>query len=122
MLSPITSPMGGVSAPSVRVVLVGSRSPHNWPNFHKDPDPIIFSEIAEFALSLATPPKGQEPFHGLPHLQAYRFIRAMSLAEIGHNDLAKRLVPNYWTVRHANFSIDTVKRLPIRWDATLRHM
>ncbi|KAF7976320.1 hypothetical protein HWV62_7038 [Athelia sp. TMB] len=90
LLSPITSPMGGVSAPSVRVVLVGSRSPHNWPNFHKDPDPIIFSEIAEFALSLATPPKGQEPFHGLPHLQAYRFIRAMSLAEIGHNDLAKR--------------------------------
>lgn len=84
--------MGGVSAPSIRVVLVGSRSPHSSPTFHRDPDPIIFSEIVEFALSLATPAKGQEAIHGLPHLQAYKFLRATSLAERGQNDLAKRLV------------------------------
>lgn len=93
LLSPITSPIGGVGSPSTRLVLVGSRSPHHWPCFHKDPDPIIFTEIAEFAMSLAAPPKGQEAFSGLPHLQAYRLIRATSLAEIGHVDIAKRFVP-----------------------------
>lgn len=44
---------------------------------------MIFSEIVEFARSLATPAKGQEPFLGIAHLQAYRFIRAIALAEIG---------------------------------------
>jgi hypothetical protein len=84
--------MGGIGSPSARLVLLGSRNPIHWPTFHKDSDPIIFSEIAEFALSLATPPKGQESFHGLPHLQAYRLIRATSLAEIGYVDIAKRFV------------------------------
>lgn len=84
--------MGGLGSPSIRLVLLGSRSPHHWPSFHKDPDPVIFSEIAEFAMSLATPPKGQDSFHGLPHLQAYKLIRATSLAEIGHVDIAKRFV------------------------------
>ena len=92
LLSPITSPIGGIGTPSTRLVLVGSRSPQHWPSFHKDPDPVILSEIAEFAMALAAPPKGQEPFHGLPHLQAYRLVRATSLAEIGHVDIAKRFV------------------------------
>src|SRR5882762_1978665 len=90
LLSPITSPIGGIGSPSTRLVLVGSHSPHHWPAFHKDPDPVILTEITEFAMSLAVPPKGQDPFQGLPHLQAYRLIRAMSLAEIGHIDIAKR--------------------------------
>ena len=55
-----------------------------------DPDPIIFSEVVEFALSLATPAKGQEAFAGLPHLQPYRLIRAASLAEMGHVQIAAR--------------------------------
>lgn len=84
--------MGGVGNPSARIVLVGSRSPQVMPNFAKDPDPIIFSEIVEFALSLTTPPKGQDVYHGLAHLQAYRFIRATALAEIGDIQLANRLV------------------------------
>ncbi|KAJ7632637.1 Sec23-binding domain of Sec16-domain-containing protein [Roridomyces roridus] len=90
LLSPQTSPVGGIGNPSARIVLVGSRSPQVWPSFYKDSDPVILTEILEFALSLATPAKGQEPFYGLPHLQAYRFIRAISLAELGELQLASR--------------------------------
>jgi len=53
----------------------------------KDMDPLILSEILEFALALV---KGQDAPHGMPHLQAYRFIRAVSLAEIGDMQLANR--------------------------------
>ncbi|KAG7452475.1 uncharacterized protein BT62DRAFT_878913 [Guyanagaster necrorhizus] len=88
--STVLPPIGGIGHPTARLILAGSRSPQAWPNFHKDSDPIIFSEIVEFALSLATPTKGQEPFGGLPHLQAYRFIRAASLAEFGYVQLANR--------------------------------
>lgn len=84
--------MGGLHSPSTRLVLLGSQSPHQWPIFYKDSDPLVFSEIAEFAMSLATPPKGQEPFHGIPHLQAYKLIRAVFLAEIGQVDIAKRYI------------------------------
>ncbi|EKM55569.1 uncharacterized protein PHACADRAFT_144091 [Phanerochaete carnosa HHB-10118-sp] len=90
LLSPQTSLMGGVGSPSGRIVLFGSANPQAQPNFWKDSDPIIFSEIVEFALSLATPAKGQEAFPGLPHLQPYRLIRAAWLAELGHVDQANR--------------------------------
>lgn len=91
LLSPQTSPVGGAGSPAARVVLYGSPGPQAMPNFWKDPDPVIFSEIVEFALSLATPAKGQEAFVGLPHLQPYRLIRAAYLAELGHMDIANRL-------------------------------
>jgi hypothetical protein len=84
--------MGGLGNPSARVVLVGSQSPQILPNFTKDPDPFIFSEVVEFALSLAAPTRGQDPSQGIPHLQPYRFIRAMALAEIGDIQLASRSV------------------------------
>ncbi|KAJ7046799.1 Sec23-binding domain of Sec16-domain-containing protein [Mycena alexandri] len=90
LLSPQTSPVGGIGNPSARVVLLGSRSPQVWPSFYKDSDPVIFTETLEFALSLAPPIKGQDAFYGLPHLQAYRFIRAMALAELGELQLASR--------------------------------
>jgi COPII coat assembly protein SEC16 len=90
LLAPQTSPMGGIGGPSTRIVLLGSQSPQLFPAFHKDPDAIIFSEIAEFAMSLATTPKGQDAFNGLPHLQVYKFMRATSLAEMGHMQLASR--------------------------------
>ncbi|KAG5642961.1 hypothetical protein DXG03_001843 [Asterophora parasitica] len=83
LLAPQTSSWGGSAHPSARLVLIGSRNPQSWPQFAKDQDSLIFSEIAEFALSLATPPKGQDAFTGIAHLQAYRFIRAIALAEIG---------------------------------------
>lgn len=92
LLSPQTSPIGGIGNPSARVVLLGSRSPQTWSGFTRDSDPIIFTEILEFALSLVTPAKGQESFNGFPHLQAYRFMRAMALAELGHVQEANRFV------------------------------
>ena len=100
MLSPQTSPIGGIGHPSARIVLVGSQGPQTSPNFAKDPDPLIFSEIVEFALSLTPPPRGQDPYQGIPHLQAYRFVRAMALAEIGDIQLATRFayLYDYYTV------------------------
>lgn len=89
LLSPRTSSLGGAGVPSVRVVLVGSESPLSLRNFAKDLDVTIFSEIVEFALSLS-PAKGQETFAGLPHLQAYKLIRAAYLAEMGHVEAANR--------------------------------
>ncbi|KAH7914707.1 Sec23-binding domain of Sec16-domain-containing protein [Hygrophoropsis aurantiaca] len=90
LLSPQTSVIGGVGSPSARVVLVGARSPHSSPSFAKDFDSIIFSEIAEFAFSLKQPAKGQDPFHGFPHLQAYKMIRASYLMEMGYVQVATR--------------------------------
>ncbi|KAH0830581.1 Sec23-binding domain of Sec16-domain-containing protein [Lanmaoa asiatica] len=90
LLSPQTSVVGGLGGPGTRLVLLGSQNPHINPVFFKDPDSIIFTEIAEFALSLKTPSKGQEPFHGFPHLQAYKFIRAAYLTDIGHIQSATR--------------------------------
>ena len=81
--------MGGASNPAARLQLIGAVNPQSC-SFFRDPDAIIFTEIAEFALSLATPAKGQEPFVGLPHLQAFKLLRAYSLAELGFVQLANR--------------------------------
>lgn len=113
LLSPQTSQFGGLGSPTTRLVLVGSASPVVAPAFSKDPDPMILSEIVEFAYSLSTPQKGQEPFPGLPHLQPYRLIRAHQLAELGHVQLATRYVssarrPGYKTEP----DIDTVTQSP----------
>lgn len=100
ILSPQSSPIGGVGIPAVRIVLVGSQSPQDDPTSSKDPDGFIFSEIVEFALGLHAPLKGQEPFAGFPHLQAYRLVHALRLAEMGHMPLAKR----YCDAIHASSS------------------
>ncbi|THH33921.1 hypothetical protein EUX98_g247 [Antrodiella citrinella] len=73
LLSPQTSLIGGVSNSTSRIVLVGGPNPAMIPNFWKDTDPIILSEITEFALSLA-----------------YRLIRATYLAEVGYVQAAHR--------------------------------
>ncbi|KAJ3725933.1 Sec23-binding domain of Sec16-domain-containing protein [Lentinula raphanica] len=90
LLSPQTSTVAGSQHSSARIILLGARNPHLVSNFASDPDPIILSEIHEFALSLAPVTKGQEVFGGLPHLQAYRFIRAVCLAEFGEVSVANR--------------------------------
>ncbi|CEL51590.1 COPII coat assembly protein sec-16 OS=Neurospora crassa (strain ATCC 24698 / 74-OR23-1A / CBS 708,71 / DSM 1257 / FGSC 987) GN=sec-16 PE=3 SV=1 [Rhizoctonia solani AG-1 IB] len=90
LLSPTTSALGGISTPSVRVVLLGSESPATSRNFEKDDDAVIFTEIAEYAYSLAPTVKGQDAYAGLPHLQAYKLLRAAKLAEMGHVALASR--------------------------------
>jgi len=87
LLSPQTSVIGGLGSPSARITVIGSKNPTD---ITKDMDPLILSEILEFALALVPTIKGQDPFHGVPHLQAYRFIRAVTLAEIGDMQLANR--------------------------------
>ncbi|KAF8654092.1 hypothetical protein AX16_003625 [Volvariella volvacea WC 439] len=89
LLSRQTSPLGGLGNQAARIILLGSRSPQASPGFVKDQDTIIFTEILEFALSLGTP-KGAEPFNGVAHFQAYKFLRAMYLAEIGDVQRANR--------------------------------
>ena len=90
LLSPQSSPIGGIGSPSTRITLIGSHNPQRNHVFFKDPDCLIFTEIVEFALSLRTVNKAQEPFPGFPHLQAYRLIRAYQLAEMGYIAQAKR--------------------------------
>lgn len=90
LLSPQTSPVGGVGNPAARIVLLGSKNPANVPTFSRDSDSIVFTEILEHALATAPVPKGQEPNHGFPHLQAYRLIRAYAAAEAGDLGVASR--------------------------------
>ena len=92
LLSLGTSPFMGVGAPGVRTVLLGSANPATHPLFRADLSSTLFSEVAEFAMSLLPTVKGQEPFHGIPHLQAYRFWHATCLAEVGEITLAKRYI------------------------------
>lgn len=91
LLAPQSTVLGTIGSPG-RITLVGSRGPTATPNFHVNDDAIVLSEIVEFALSLAPLTKGQEPFSGLPHLQAYKLVRATNLAEMGHMLAASRLV------------------------------
>lgn len=92
LLSPQTSPLGGVGNPAARITLLGSKGPAAVPTFSRDPDPIIFTEILEYALATAPVPKGQEPNHGIPHLQAYRLLHAFAAAEAGDLGTAGRFV------------------------------
>ena len=91
LLAPQSSVLANIGTPG-RITLVGSRGPTATPNFHVSDDAIVFSEIVEFALSLVPPSKSQESFNGLSHLQVYKFIRAASLAEMGHMLAASRFV------------------------------
>ena len=102
--------MGGVVTPGARVVLVGSKGPQLVPAFFKDSDAFIFSEILEYGLSLAPVAKGQEPFSGLPYMQAYRLIRASVLAEFGDIQSANRFVHSLQPHRFPNRRDEQVLR------------
>ncbi|KZV90262.1 hypothetical protein EXIGLDRAFT_750750 [Exidia glandulosa HHB12029] len=91
LLSRSTSSISGCSnTASARIVLLGSPNPASSHSFSKDQDPFIFTEILEFALSLAPASNGQDVFVGFPHLQAYRLLRAWHMVEMGHERLAQR--------------------------------
>lgn len=71
-----------------RLTLLGTHSPAASSAYLRDLDAIILTEVLEFALSLRTVPKGGEQFQGLPHLQAYRIVHALFLAEMGETKKA----------------------------------
>jgi hypothetical protein len=76
-------------------------------------DPFIFTEIAEFALSLSAQQKGQETFSGLAHLQPYRLIRAYQLADLGYTSIATRSAAYYFFLKFqaSDMLIGIAKRL-----------
>ena len=110
LLAPQSTVLGNIGT-SGRITLVGSHGPSAMPNFHVSDDAVVFSEIVEFALSVAPPSKGQEAFNGLPHLQAYKFVRAASLAEMGHMLAATRLVSQpFFTEKGLNTQFSGIAR------------
>ncbi|MCO5599776.1 hypothetical protein L7F22_053883 [Adiantum nelumboides] len=89
LLSLPTSGIDGFDGPGgARLTLLGTHSPAASSAYLRDLDAIILTEVLEFALSLRIVPKGGEQFQGLPHLQAYRIIHALFLAEMGETKKA----------------------------------
>ncbi|GAA6008207.1 hypothetical protein JCM11491_001929 [Sporobolomyces phaffii] len=81
LLSPQTSLVGGFGSPTSRISLVGSAPS---PATGMDLESIKLTELIEFGCSLTPTVKGQEPFAGFPHLQAFRLVHASVLAESGN--------------------------------------
>ena len=90
LLSPQTSPIGGADTTGVRYTLLGLANPKTSNGFVQDLDGILMTEVLEFAQGLVPAVKGQEPFPGLPHLQAYKLVHAQQLADLGEVAKAQR--------------------------------
>jgi COPII coat assembly protein SEC16 len=91
LLSPSTSLLAGKGVPSARYTLLGAESSQIGSQQQGDEfESIILTEIVEFALSLNPTVKGQEPFVGFQHLQAYKVLHAMQLADMGMKEEALR--------------------------------
>jgi COPII coat assembly protein SEC16 len=89
----------------VRVVLVGSENPGAGRNALIGFEAIRLTEVMEFSLSLSTP-SSKEAFSGLPHLQAYKLVRAFQLAELGYVKEAARYVANiYYRSSHYPYDV-----------------
>ncbi len=90
LLSPQTSPIGGADTNGARLTLLGLSNPKASPAFVQDLDAILMTEVLEFAQGLVPAVKGQEPFPGIPHLQAYKLVHAQQLADLGEVGKAQR--------------------------------
>lgn len=90
LLSPSTSPIGGADTTGVRFTLLGLANPKGSTTFMQDLDGILMTEVLEFAQGLVPAVKGQEPFAGIPHLQAYKLVHAQQLADLGETAKAQR--------------------------------
>lgn len=81
-----------------RIVLVGGESPATT-STETELENIMLTELVEFAFSLTPLVKGQEPFAGFPHLQAFRLQHATQLADAGQILQAQRFVLNLIPLR-----------------------
>ncbi|KAJ1032907.1 hypothetical protein NDA16_000186 [Ustilago loliicola] len=90
LLSPSTSPIGGADTTGVRFTLLGLANPKGSTAYVQDLDGILMTEVLEFAQGLVPAVKGQEPFAGIPHLQAYKLVHAQQLADLGETAKAQR--------------------------------
>ncbi|RYP72355.1 hypothetical protein DL769_004464 [Monosporascus sp. CRB-8-3] len=76
---------GGLDDPSAHFVLVGADHRRQADQFAKDTEALLLSEVYEYGLSLAG---GSYMTQGCPHLAAYKFQHAVTLAEYGFRDKA----------------------------------
>ncbi|RYP07559.1 hypothetical protein DL764_002414 [Monosporascus ibericus] len=76
---------GGLDDPSAHFVLVGADHRRQADQFAKDTEALLLSEVYEYGLSLAG---GSHMTQGCPHLAAYKFQHAVTLAEYGFRDKA----------------------------------
>ncbi|RYP22134.1 hypothetical protein DL765_001893 [Monosporascus sp. GIB2] len=76
---------GGLDDPGAHFVLVGADHRRQADQFAKDTEALLLSEVYEYGLSLAG---GLHMTQGCPHLAAYKFQHAVTLAEYGFRDKA----------------------------------
>ncbi|KKF93120.1 COPII coat assembly protein sec-16 [Ceratocystis platani] len=78
----------GLDDPRANFVLVGADHRGQADQFAKEIEPLLLSDVFEYALSLAPVGTSAAAYVGAPHLTAYRLHLAMALAEYGHRDKA----------------------------------
>ncbi|KAF1997194.1 hypothetical protein P154DRAFT_525006 [Amniculicola lignicola CBS 123094] len=76
---------GGADDPLSDIVLLGADHKLNPFEMGMDMEPILLTEVYEFALALSAP----NGSHVIPHLQSYKLIHAYSLAENGYRSDAQ---------------------------------
>ncbi|KAF2262893.1 hypothetical protein CC78DRAFT_545407 [Lojkania enalia] len=72
--------IGGVDDPQSELVLVGTDHRQYPLDLGIDLEPVLLTEVYEFALALGAP----NGSHVIPHLQSYKLAHAYTLAEYGH--------------------------------------
>ncbi|KAF2280495.1 uncharacterized protein EI97DRAFT_430204 [Westerdykella ornata] len=77
--------VGGVDDAQSDMVLVGADHRAHPLSLGIEMEPILLTEVYEFALSLAAPSGS----HIIPHLQNYKLARALTLAEYGYKSEAQ---------------------------------
>ncbi|KAG9252329.1 SEC16 protein [Emericellopsis atlantica] len=82
IFSKAASICGGLDDPTADFVLLGSDHKQQSSHFGKETEALQLSEVFEYGLSLAG------AVGGLPHLAAYKFQHALTLAEHGQRDKA----------------------------------
>ncbi|KAK8058426.1 COPII coat assembly protein sec16 [Apiospora phragmitis] len=82
---------GGLDDPNANFVLVGSDHKRQANQFTKETEALLLSEVYEYGLSLTG---GANLANGCPHLAAYKYQHAMTLAEYGIRDKALQYCDN----------------------------
>ncbi|KAK8001349.1 COPII coat assembly protein SEC16 [Apiospora marii] len=82
---------GGLDDPKANFVLVGADHKRQADQFTKETEALLLSEVYEYGLSLTG---GPNLVNGCPHLAAYKYQHAMTLAEYGIRDKALQYCDN----------------------------
>lgn len=77
--------LGGADDPASHIVLLGADHVNQRSELGRDLEPILLTEIFEFAVSLSAP----SALPAIPHLQAFKLAHAFTLAEYGYKDEAQ---------------------------------